>query len=404
MKKYVLLLLMLWILGGGFLNLAMLGYDGLIREEQYRVYAGLIGEIRQCYPQVREEALIRCLTQTDGSAAGEALFRKYGILEKGELYSGQNRERLRYFLYGNGALLIMAGMSLAVLDRFWRGRKRKLRELERYIDSVSHGRYDLELQKNREDEFSGLQNDLYKLTVLYREQAERASEGKRTLADSVADISHQLKTPLTSAVIMTDNLLEAPDMEPEVRVRFLQEISRQLVGMKWLVVTMLKLSRLDAGVVELKKERVSFQRVAEEAIQKLEMMAQWKEIRFKTSLSDTVINGDEKWFSEALQNIVKNAIEHSPQGGAIEIETQENEVYAQISVRDHGEGIPELEQKHLFERFYRSSKAEDGNVGIGLALAREIIQKMNGTILVDSGREGMCFVIRMMKSPAWSEN
>jgi signal transduction histidine kinase len=248
-----------------------------------------------------------------------------------------------------------------------------------------------------EDELSGLRNELYKLTVLYKEQAENAQAGKVALADSVANISHQLKTPLTSAVILTDNLLESPEMEPDVRTKFLREISRQLVGMKWLVITMLKLSRLDAGVVEFQKENVSLKKIAEESMQNLEMMAQWKEIQFQTSLSEVTVRGDGKWLAEALQNIVKNAIEHSPQGGVIEMQTSENEVYSEVSVRDHGAGISDLDQKHLFERFYKASKVENENVGIGLALAKEIVEKQNGSITVASGADGTCFSIRILK-------
>ena len=186
-------------------------------------------------------------------------------------------------------------------------------------------------------------------------------------------------------------------MDREVRSKFLQEISRQLVGMKWLVVTMLKLSRLDAGVIEFQREKVSLKEIAEGVIQNLDIMAQWREIQFETKLTGTAVTGDSKWLSEALQNVVKNAIEHSPQGGRVEIEIEENEVYSQISVRDYGEGIPDSEQKHLFERFYRASKVENENVGIGLALAKEIVEKMNGSITVTSDSGGTCFMIRLLR-------
>jgi len=255
----------------------------------------------------------------------------------------------------------------------------------------------LELKKNTEDELSGLRNELYKLTVSYKEQAERALAGRTALADAVTNISHQLKTPLTSAVILADNLLESPEMDREVRSKFLQEISRQLVGMKWLVVTMLKLSRLDAGVIEFQREKVSLKEIAEGVIQNLDIMAQWREIQFETKLTGAAVTGDSKWLAEALQNVVKNAIEHSPQGGRVEIEIEENEVYSEISVRDYGEGIPDSEQKHLFERFYRASKVENENVGIGLALAKEIVEKMNGSITVTSDSGGTCFMIRLLR-------
>lgn len=386
-----------WIIGGVLINLAFFRYHERMRAEQYSAYAGLLGEIRKAYPEAPEEEIIKSLTHTAPSKEGEDVLRQYGILKDGELYKGQSHERSMSMLCVNGIFLLAVLISLGILILFWKRRSQKLRELGNYVDRVSHGQYELDLQKNQEDELSGLRNELYKLTVLYKEQAEAALAGKAALADSVANISHQLKTPLTSAVILTDNLLESPDMDLQTRTKFLQEISRQLVGMKWLVISMLKLSRLDAGVVELQKEQVNLKKIAEDAMTNLEMMAQWKEIRFETNLEDVTVSGDGKWLSEALQNIVKNAIEHSPQGGVIEIETQENEVYCQVSVKDHGEGISEVDQKHLFERFYKASKVENENVGIGLALAKEVVERQNGSITVDSGENGTCFYVRILK-------
>ena len=399
-KRYVLVMALTWLIGGVFLNLAFFRYAKQIRNEQYDSYGGIISAIREKYPDVAEEDLIRIITHMDAAEDGQRIMKQYGILEGSELYHGQNLQKTKFAILINGILMIMVIGSFLFFGFFWMRRGKKLNELGNYVDRVSHGNYELDLQKNMEDELSGLRNELYKLTVLYKEQAENAQAGKAALADSVANISHQLKTPLTSAVILTDNLLESPEMEPKVRTKFLREISRQLVGMKWLVVTMLKLSRLDAGVVELQKEKVSLNKIAEEAMQNLEMMAQWKEIKFETKLSEITVSGDEKWLSEALQNIVKNAIEHSPQGGLIEIAALENEVYSEISVLDHGEGISDLDQKHLFERFYKASKVENENVGIGLALAKEIVEKTNGSITVRSDANGTCFMIRILKYSA----
>ena len=386
-----------FIVGGVFTNLAIFRYQKHVSAAQYNAYAGALSVIKEAYPEAEEDEIIRNLTKASDAASGESILMQYGILKDGELYRGQNKGKTEVILAANLIFLATAAVSLLALILFWKVRSRKLRELGSYVDRVSHGHYELELQKNLEDELSGLRNELYKLTVLYKEQADSAQAGKAALADSVANISHQLKTPLTSAVILTDNLLESPDMDLQTRTKFLQEISRQLVGMKWLVISMLKLSRLDAGVVELQKEQVNLKKIAEDAMTNLEMMAQWKEIRFETNLEDVTVSGDGKWLSEALQNIVKNAIEHSPQGGVIEIETQENEVYCQVSVKDHGEGISEVDQKHLFERFYKASKVENENVGIGLALAKEVVERQNGSITVDSGENGTCFYVRILK-------
>ena len=321
-KRIILVMALTFIVGGVFTNLAIFRYQKHVSAAQYNAYAGALSVIKEAYPEAEEDEIIRNLTKASDAAFGESVLRQYGILKDGELYRGQNKGKTEVILAANLIFLATAAVSLWALILFWKVRSRKLRELGSYVDRVSHGHYELELQKNLEDELSGLRNELYKLTVLYKEQADSAQAGKAALADSVANISHQLKTPLTSAVILTDNLLESPDMDLQTRTKFLQEISRQLVGMKWLVISMLKLSRLDAGVVELQKEQVNLKKIAEDAMTNLEMMAQWKEIRFETNLEDVTVSGDGKWLSEALQNIVKNAIEHSPQGGVIEIETR----------------------------------------------------------------------------------
>jgi len=396
-KRIIMVMALTWIVGGVFTNLAIFRYQKKVSEAEYNAYANILSVVKEAYPEAQEDEIIRNLSHVSEISTGESILRQYGILRDGELYLGQSKVKREGILWANVIFFVTASVSLMLLLWFWKDRNKKLRELGRYVDRVSHGEYELQLQKNQEDELSGLRNELYKLTVLYKEQADGAQAGKVALSDSVANISHQLKTPLTSAVILTDNLLESPDMPKETRVKFLQEISRQLVGMKWLVISMLKLSRLDAGVVELQKKRVSLKKIAEDAINHLEMMAQFKEIHFETRLEEVSVTGDAKWLSEALQNIIKNAIEHSPQGGTIEIEISENEVYCQVSIKDHGEGISDLDQKHLFERFYRASKVENENVGIGLALAKEVVERQNGSITVESGENGTCFYVRILK-------
>ena len=400
-KRFVMVIALTWLLGGVFFNLAIFQYCERVKKEEYNAYANLVEAVRERYADIPEEELVMLFQRGSASEEGKTFLRQYGILESGELLSGQRSGRIGFILWMNGGFFLAVAATSFFFFLFWRRRGRKLHELGSYVDKVSHGEYQLDVRSNQEDELSGLRNELYKLTVSYREQAKEARAGKEALAESVANISHQLKTPLASAVILADNLLESPQMEPEVRTRFLQEISRQLVGMKWLVLTMLKLSRLDAGVVTFQRERVSLKELAVEAMKNLELMAQWKEITFQTKLEEILITGDPKWLLEALQNILKNAIEHSPQAAVIELETQENEVYVQISVRDHGEGIADVDQKHLFERFYRASKVENENVGIGLALAKEIVEKQNGSITVESGADGTCFMIRFLKYAAY---
>lgn len=247
--------------------------------------------------------------------------------------------------------------------------------------------------------YAGLRNELYKLTVFLKEKADGAIAQKGMLANAMADISHQLKTPLTSATVLMDNLSENMDMDEETRQRFMREVTRQLTGMSWLITTLLKLSKLDAGMVELERSQTVVAELIEEVLQRLEIAAEWREITFSIDFPEEIsLSIDRKWTEEALLNLIKNAIEHSPKGGVVEISGEENEVYTQIAVRDYGEGIQEEERRNLFKRFYQGNSAREDSTGIGLALAKEIVEKQGGYLTVDSHKErGTVFLLRFLK-------
>ena len=278
-------------------------------------------------------------------------------------------------------------------------RQRRISDLESYMGALHREGYRLDVEDNEDDELSGLRNEIYKLTVLLKEQADRAAGQKRALADSMADISHQLKTPLTSMTVLMDNLSEDNDMDPVTRQRFMSEITYQLTGMSWLITMMLKISRLDAGVVELERERLKVLDLVEEALKRLEITAEWNGVSFMLEIpQEASVFTDRKWTGEALVNIIKNAIEHSPRESKVKITAEENEVYTKISVRDYGKGITEEERDKLFRRFYHGASAREDSIGIGLALAKEIVEKQGGYISVDSQEEkGTTFVIKFLK-------
>lgn len=278
-------------------------------------------------------------------------------------------------------------------------RQLKIYGLETYMEMLYREGYLLDIEDNSDDELSGLRNEIYKLTVLLKEQAVRAAEQKKALADSMADISHQLKTPLTSMTVLMDNLADDIDMDPAIRRHFITEITYQLTNMSWLVSTLLKISRLDAGVVELDRESLEVASLVGEALQKVEVAAEWNQVSFALKIpEDAVLVADRKWTAEALANILKNAVEHSPRDAVVEISAEENDVYTGIFVRDRGKGIGEEERKKLFNRFYRGTSAREDSVGIGLALAKEIIEKQKGYVSVESERDkGTYFAVKFLK-------
>lgn len=188
-------------------------------------------------------------------------------------------------------------------------------------------------------------------------------------------------------------------MDHITRQRFLSEVRRQLTGMSWLIATMLKLSRLDAGVVELKRVLLDAGVLVERCFEKLQTTAEWREVRLEAELQPGAsLTVDENWTEEALCNIVKNAIEHSPAGGKVQVVTQENEVYTEIRVQDGGPGISQEEREKLFQRFYRGEGADRDSIGIGLALAKAVVEQQHGHIQVESQEgEGTVFSLKFMK-------
>lgn len=306
--------------------------------------------------------------------------------------------------------LIIGVMSVLFIICFYiylGRRKNAIVQLQDYMDKISRGNYELEINDNSEDELSSLKNSLYKIMVYMKEQADSARIKKVMLAQSVSDISHQLKTPLTSTQILLDNLNDNPDMEYATRKKFIYEALNQVNGMSWMIVTMLKLSRIDAGVVEFNNETISINKIIEEAVGNLEVIAEIKNVNIekyidnhnenKLNKSDIYINGDYNWNREALQNIIKNAIEHSNDKGTVKINITDNDVYTAVYITNRGDKLSDQRQKQIFERYYSEAKYEDNSMGIGLPLAKAVIEKQGGYISVESDDEETVFIVKYIK-------
>lgn len=401
LKKLAAFLCILFCMGFFVGNLGVVAYKGVIRKDYREFLALVVGNVKTSYPETDEEQLLKALQSGENNKSGEDFLRRYGSLDGWDAPTFSDMEKKLFLLQVGVNLfgLFFFGGAGAILFVYFGRRQRKIEGLTDYMRVLEKGVYTLEVEDNADDELSGLRNEIYKLTVLLKEQAALASGQKKALSDSVADISHQLKTPLTSVMVLMDNLSENAEMEESIRRKFMREITRQLSGMSWLVAAMLKLSRLEAGVVELKRRELRLECLIEKALSKLEIEAEWREISFSVRLKEPIwICVDESWTVEAFVNILKNALEHSPKGGLVELSGRENEIYAELEISDHGTGISEEERRRLFQRFYRGRDAKEDSVGIGLALAKEIVERQNGFISVDAKEgEGTTFSIRFMK-------
>lgn len=272
-----------------------------------------------------------------------------------------------------------------------------IEELNTYLEKVLSDDDPPEILDIEEGELSILKSNIYKVTTKLKYQKELLKQDKVTLATAMADISHQLKTPLTSMMVMNDLLKSEEDGEK--REEFLKTQSDQLDRMNWLIQTLLKLSKLDAGSVLLTKEDIAADELINEIMKPFEIQMDIKNISFVSEISDALVMCDKNWTVEAIQNIVKNCIEHMDEGGSLKVSLIDTNIFSQILINDTGCGIAAEDIPHVFERFYRGKNAGKDSVGIGLALAKTIIENQHGEISVKSeAGVGSTFDIKLYKT------
>ncbi len=274
---------------------------------------------------------------------------------------------------------------------------KELEDLNDYLTRILAGENVPEIEDQEEGELSILKSNIFKTTTMLKYQKECLAQDKVSLANAIADISHQLKTPLTSMMVMNDLLKNEED--PGKRSEFLEVQQAQLDRMNWLIQTLLKLSKLDAGSIELKREQTKVKDLIAEALRPFEIQMELKDIKADNVCDDISVNCDENWTVEAIQNIIKNCIEHMESGGRLTLSTEDTNLYGQISISDTGCGIAAEDLPHIFERFYKGKNAGKDSVGIGLALSKTIMENQHGDIMVTSTEgSGTRFDIRFYKT------
>ena len=300
--------------------------------------------------------------------------------------------------WGASLIAFLLGCILSYLTVLYTKRRYEdIAELDSYLVKVLAGGKVPDITNQEEGELSIIRSNIYKATTTLNYQKELLADDKKALSDALADISHQLKTPLTSMMVMNDLL--GGEEDPEKRAQFLKTQSDQLDRMNWLVQTLLKLSRIDAGTIVMKPEEMNSESLISEVLRPFEVQMDIKGINAMRSSDDISLVCDRNWTIEAIQNIVKNCIEHMDEDGSLFIGTEETNLYAQIVIRDTGCGIAEEDIPHIFERFYKGKNAGKDSVGIGLALAKSIMEGQHGDILVSSKEgEGTEFKVRFYKT------
>ena len=289
------------------------------------------------------------------------------------------------------SLLLMLVFCFSTYKRYQR-----ISSLADDIDQVLHGDSSIDFDNYSEGELSILHSEIYKMTIRLREQQQKLMKDKEYLADSLADISHQIRTPLTSINLLVERL-SAFGLTDECRHQLTNELYELLDRIDWLITTLLKISKLDAGAVQFNKEMFSLEMLINKSCAPLlipiELRGQELIIR-----TDGNFYGDPAWTSEAVGNIVKNCMEHTPDGGRIEINAAENALYSEIVIKDNGTGVSAEDLPHIFERFYKGKNSGGKSFGIGLALSRMIIAGQKGTVKAENRKNaGAMFTLRFYK-------
>jgi len=295
-------------------------------------------------------------------------------------------------------VVILSLVFISIFILYTRNRLKDIRHLSEYLRQISSGNYSLDVRDNEEGELSILKNEIFKVTSMLSEHRTQLEEDKKQLTMAISDISHQIKTPLTSMMVMTD-LLRDSNLPKERRKEFTSNIQLQLERLDWLVSALLTISKIDAGTLEFKEEQVPVKELIEHSLQAFQIPIDIHNLTVQIDVQDSIYYaGDFHWSLEALTNIIKNCIEHTGDGGQLRITAAKNPLYTEISISDTGPGIAKEDIPHIFKRFYKGKQASPDSVGIGLAMAHQIVTNQGGDIEIDSRPgEGTSFKVKFYK-------
>lgn len=391
-KKYILSLIILLIF-----NISLIF---ILNRYEYKMYTknyndkinSIISNIKNKYPNIEESDIIEIINNEEDS---EDILSKYGIDSITKNDKVNNKIRIISLII----IITFDSLIILIFYLYDKNKSKKIKEITKMISKINNRQFDIDINDFNEGELSILKNEISKTTIMLRQVADNSVKDKLNLKDSLGDISHQLKTPLTSITIMIDNILDNPDMDEKIRKKFLINIKREILNINFLVMSLLKLSKFDANVVKFNKESVYLKDIIIESIKNVSMIKELKNITIKVSGDDNIkLLCDFKWQVESITNILKNSIEHTSEYGTVEVNYSENKLYTRILIKDNGKGIDSDDLPHIFDRFYKGKNGSDDSFGIGLSLSKTIIEKEGGSITVKSTPNiGTIFTIKYLK-------
>lgn len=345
----------------------------------YNSLNNIVTNLVEKYPDVEDTIMDTILNKNDNPN----ILNKYGLNPNTlkEITSFKNME-INIIIITCSIYLIIVSLFVLYLLLTNLKIKKEISTINSYLNNILQGSYELNIADYNEDEISVLKNDIYKITIKLKELSEYERKEQIYLMNTLEDISHQLKTPLT-ALMLTNDILKSSDLTETEYNEFLNKETKELERMEWLITTLLKYSKLDSGSVKLKNENIKAFKLIDSALESLSIPLELKNIDVLKDNLNFNLKCDINWTKEAFINIFKNAIEHLSINGKITITGENNPLYKAITIKDNGVGIKDSDIKNIFKRFYSTNNSKN-SIGIGLNMAKLIIEKQNGTIEVTS--------------------
>ena len=359
----------------------------IIKDKVIENNQAIIGQIISQRPEVEEE-IIDIITQGNSKEninLGKEILAKYNygnnLSLTNEPIIKESMSKIFIIFLILICFVLIVSLILAIL--YFRKIYKDIKDMTDYVYNSSEGRnFDMK-NRNQEGQIGLLKTELIKMTNILKEKVELLNNEKIFLNEVISDISHQLKTPMTSLIILNDLMYE--DLPKETKIEFLDKIKSQLNRMEWLIKSMLKLSKVEAKVIDFEKKEVKVSELIKKSISPSLISMEIKNIELTVNGDENISYiGDINWSCEAFVNIIKNCIEHTDTNGKINISYEENPLYCEVVIKDSGEGIDKKDLPHIFKRFYKGKSSKDDSVGIGLAMAKSIRESQNGDIYVKS--------------------
>jgi len=357
---------------------------------------GIVAKIQEKYPEIGKEEIIEILNSNNK----DNVFNEYGYDINKDSYINQNNEVYIKFNILKIFILLLSFMILIYLFvRYYFKRDNEIEKIIKCLEKINQKNYEIDINDVSEDKLSILKHEIYKTTVMLKENTEKGNQDKINLKKSLQDISHQLKTPLTSSIIMLDNIIDDLENDIEIKPEFIKKVKKDISKISFLIQSILKLSMLESNTITFIRKEIPVKKIINSSIENIENLCDLKNIKIVVKdRSKKKIYCDYRWQVEALTNILKNAVDYSFNDSIIIVEVDNNNTYTQIKIKDFGKGMSEDETINIFKRFYKGKNSSSDSNGIGLSLAKAIIEKDNGRVIVNSLKgEGTTFSIKYFK-------